>query len=214
MPVKRKYNIKGTNDFLVLGAIFFFLCLWAVKDAWFPSDKVLKKHPLEVVASFDTAGSVEKVFVQVDEPIIEEQVIAKLRSDRMVVDYEEAKATYTETKKKHAMMALAVKNANNNGASEIGLAEIQTRLDVAKTTRDEALAKVTQLKIAMDSTELKAPSKGKIKEIKVGTHSMVEAGEAVIIIDPKDHFYLFNKSLSIFSFLAFWIFLALHILGR
>ncbi|MDF7825250.1 hypothetical protein P4B35_14595 [Pontiellaceae bacterium B12227] len=214
MPAKRKYNVKGTNDFLVLGAIFFFLCLWAIKDAWFPSDKVLKKHPLEVVASFEAAGAVQQVFVEVGEPIIEEQVLAKLRSDKMAVDFEAAKTSYTESKKKHAMMAVALKNANTNGASEQGLAEIQARVDVAKAAMDEALAKVTELRTFMDSTELKSPSKGKIKEIKVATHTMVEAGQAAVIIDPKDHFYLFNKSLAIFSFLAFWVFLALHILAR
>lgn len=214
MPVKRKYNIKGTNDFLVLGLIFFFLCLWAVKDAWYPSDKVLKKHPLEVVTSFETAGSVEKVYVKVDDSIIEEQVIAKLRSDKVTVDYDIAKSDYTETKKKHAMMAHALKNATKNGASEEGLADIEQRELVAKTAMDDALLKVTELRSTLDSSVLKSPSKGKVKEIKVGTHSMVKAGDAVVVIDPKDHFYLFNKSLAIFSFFAFWVFLAIHILAR
>jgi multidrug resistance efflux pump len=214
MPAKRKYNIKGTNDFLVLGLIFFFLCLWAIKDAWFPSDKVLKKHPLEVVASFETAGSVEKVFVDIDDSIIEEQVIAKLRTDKMAVEFEQAKSTYTEAKKDFAKQTLALKNAIENGASGQGIADIQAREQGAKTTADEALAQVTQLRMAMESSELKSPSKGKIREILVGTHTMVEAGETAIIIDPKDHFYLFNKSLAIFSFFAFWVFLAIHILAR
>ena len=65
MPVKRKYNIKGTNDFLVLALILFFLCLWAIKDAWYPSAKVLKKHPREVVAAFDARGSVGEILVDV-----------------------------------------------------------------------------------------------------------------------------------------------------
>lgn len=214
MPAKRKYNVKGTNDFLVLGLIFFFLCLWAIKDAWYPSDKVLKKHPLTVVASFEAAGSVGEIFVQVDDSVAEEQVIAHLRTDKMAVEFEEAKSTYTETKKKHAMMELALKNANQNGASTEGIAEIQERADISKAAMDESLAKLSELRIAMDSSELKSPSKGKILEIKVGTHSMVKAGEAAFIIDPKDHFYLFNKSLAIFSFFAFWVFLGIHIVAR
>ncbi|MDF7799838.1 hypothetical protein P4C99_10200 [Pontiellaceae bacterium B1224] len=214
MPAKRKYNIKGTNDFLVLGFIFFFLCIWAVKDAWYPSAKVLKKHPLTVDASFDFPGTVENVFVEVDDSVAEGQVIANLRTDKMETEFESAKSTYTEAKKKHEMMELALKNANKNGASDQGLADIQASVEVAQKTMDESRAKLNELQIAMDSSELESPSKGNILEVKVGTHSMVEAGDTVVIIDPKDHFYLFNKSLAIFSFLAFWVFLAIHILAR
>ncbi|MEI6892836.1 MAG: hypothetical protein V5783_11755 [Pontiella sp.] len=214
MPAKRKYNIKGTNDFLVVGVIFFFLCLWAIKDAWYPSDNVLKKHPLEVIASFETAGAVDQIFVEVGDSIGEEQVIAQLRSDRMGVKYEAEKTTYTDAKNKHALMAVELKKAKNNGAAEASLSEIQARLVVAKTTMTESLAKVSELRIAMDSAELITPSKGVVLEIKVGSHSMVEAGDAVIVIDPKDHFYLFNKSLAIFSFFAFWSFLAVHFFAR
>ncbi|MDF7807280.1 efflux RND transporter periplasmic adaptor subunit [Pontiellaceae bacterium B12219] len=213
MPAKRSYNIKGTNDFLVLGVIFFFLCIWAIKDAWFPSDKVLKKHPLEMAVSFETAGSIDKIFVDEGDSVTEEQVIAKLRSDRMAVEYEAAKDAYTKAKNKYTMMTVAMKNAKE-GASEQGLAEIQERAAVAKKTMDESLAKVTELRVAMDSTELKSPTKGKVMEVMVGAHTLVEPGDVVLKIDPKDHFYLFNKSLAIFSFFAFWIFLAIHILAR
>jgi multidrug resistance efflux pump len=214
MPAKRTYNIKGTNDFLIFGAIFFFLCLWAVKDAWFPSDKVLKKHPIESIAAFDEAGSVDKIYVQVDDAIVEGQILAELRIDKVAVEYDAAKDAYTEAKDKHGLMVTALKNANKNGASDQGIRDLQERVDISKTAMDEALASVSELRMVMDSSELKAPSKGVIKEIKAATHTMVDAGETVIVIDPKDHFYLFNKSLSIFSFIAFWVFLAIHILGR
>jgi hypothetical protein len=48
----------------------------------------------------------------------------------------------------------------------------------------------------------------------VSAYSQVKAGDPVLVIDPKDHFYLFNKSLAIFSFMAFWVFLAIHLLAR
>ncbi len=206
MPAKRKYNIKGTNDFLVLAAIFFFLCLWAIKDAWFPSDKVLKKHPSEITASFSVAGSVEKVHVRVGDSVGEKQLLAKLRSDRLSVEYEAAKETYTASKKAYAKMQHELKSG--------GAADATAQLDVSKTAMEEALEKVTALRISIDASELHAESKGVVKEVKVGPHSMVDAGEVALVIDPKDHFYLFNKSLAIFSFFAFWIFLAIHILAR
>lgn len=214
MPSKRRYNIKGTNDFVVLAAIFFFLCLWAVKDAWYPSEKVLKKHPLEVVASFETDGSVDKVLVSVGDTVGEEQVLAQLRSDKVAADYEKAKVDYTEKKKKYVMMDQARKNAEKNGISEAGYNDIITSIEKSQAEMDEALKLVTELKAQIDSGELKSTTKGKVKEIMVDTHTVVKAGDPSIIIDPKDHFYLFNKSLAIFSFFAFWTFLAIHIFAR
>jgi hypothetical protein len=40
------------------------------------------------------------------------------------------------------------------------------------------------------------------------------ASQIAFVINPADHFYLFNKSLAIFSFIAFWFFLGIHILTR
>ncbi|WP_372794182.1 hypothetical protein [Pontiella sp.] len=214
MPSKRRYNVKGTNDFIVLAAIFFFLCLWAIKDAWYPSEKVLKKHPLEVVAAFEADGSVEKVYVSVGDAVAEEQLLAKLRTDKFAVEYEKAKTDYTEKKKKFAMMDHARKNAEKNGVSENGYAEIIAGMETAQSAMNEALRVVTDLKAQMDASVLKTPSKGVVKEVKMETHTLVKAGDPVVVINPKDHFYLFNKSLAIFSFFAFWIFLAIHILAR
>ena len=214
MPAKRRYNIKGTNDFLVLAAIFFFLCLWAIKDAWYPSEKVLKKHPLLVEASFETSGAVEKILVLEGDMVAENELLALLRRDKTSVEFEEAKEVYTAAKKKAAVMDLALVNAERNGASDGGIAEIRQSASEAKVAVQDALEKVESLKATMDASELKAPIKGEIKEVKAGTHSMVEAGDIILVIDPKDHFYVFNKSLAIFSFIAFWVFLAIHILGR
>jgi multidrug resistance efflux pump len=214
MPAKRKYNIKGTNDFLVLAGIFFFLCIWAVKDAWYPSPKVLKKHPVEKQASFEISGAVDKIYVEPGDRVSEKQVLASLRRDRLSVEFDEAKEVYTEARQKHAMMQQAVRNARNNGASDGGIEKMEQRLFEAEEAMSAALQKVNKLRVSVESTDLLSPSKGAIKQVLVESHSLVEAGEPAIVIDPKDHFYLFNKSLAIFSFFAFWIFLAIHILAR
>ena len=214
MPAKRKYSNKGTNDFLVLSLIGFFMCIWAVKDAWYPSESVLKKHPREVAAAFETAGSVDKILVAVGDSVSEKQILATLRRDRMSVEYADAKTAYSVAKKKHTMMALASKNALENGASDLGLSDIENGLSVSEEEMAESLSKVNTLRVAMDASDLRSSGKGQVKEIRVSTHSMVDAGETVIMINPKDHFYLFNKSLAILSFFAFWVFLAIHILAR
>lgn len=266
MPAKRTYKIKGTNDFLVLSLIFFFLCLWAVKDAWYPSDKVLKKHPREVVAAFETAGSVGEIFVDVGDSIGEGTVLARLRSTRVQEEFDAAKSAYTKAKDKHAVMQLALKNANKNGASDDGLSAIEDSVVDARAAKDAAYARVQELKLILDRSELQSPEKGKVQEILINNHTLVKTvaaeksgvvelgkdgvitltdvngeiteltppdgmtcliehegsvkegavmfGDIAFRLDPKDHFYLFNKSLAIFSFFAFWVFLAIHVLAR
>lgn len=214
MPAKRMYNIKGTKDFLVLSGIFFFLCLWAVKDAWYPSPNVLKKHPSEVAVSFDTAGSVGQLHVAVGDSIGEGQLLVELRRSKMKMDFDAAKKNYTAFKNKHTLMEEALRNAGKNGASDEGIAELREGVAQARSTMDASLEKVGAARAALDATELHAPTKGVVKELLAMTHSQVEAGETVLVIDPKDHFYLFNKSLAIFSFIAFWVFMGLHILAH
>lgn len=202
MPVKRQYHVKGTNDFIVLAAIFFFLCLWSIKDAWYPSEKVLKKHPREIVVVAEAGGTVEKVNVKEGDPVAEDMVLATLYRDRIAVEFDQAKNSYTEAKQQYATLSSSSSTAD---AEEVAS---------AKEAMNQALAKVEELRTALDSLEIKSPAKGKIKESYIAGYSLVEAGDHAFLIDPQDHFYLFNKSLAIFSFLLFWVFIAVHILAR
>ena len=44
--MKRPQVHIWTIIYFILGtAPFLFLCLWAIKDAWFPSEIVMQKHP-------------------------------------------------------------------------------------------------------------------------------------------------------------------------
>ncbi len=214
MSAKRKYNVRGTKDFIVLAGIFFFLCLWAVKDAWYPSPKVVEKHPMEVSLSFETAGSVGQLHVAEGDSVGETQVLAELRRVKMMEEFDVSKKAYSEAKNKHTLMDEALRNAVKNGASSEGIAELkQSRID-AQAAMDATLEKVNATRAKLDSTELQSSCKGVVKQVLVSLHAHVEADETVIVIDPKDHFYLFNKSLAIFSFFAFWIFLGIHILAQ
>lgn len=214
MPAKRQYDVKGTNDFLILAVIFLLLGIWAVKDAWFPSEKVIKKHPQEVDVAFQIGGAVNEVNVGVGDSIAEEQVLATLRNDRYKVLYDEAKDTYTATKKKHAMLEQALANMQANGASSEGIEDVKSSLESTAVAMNEALDKVEELKDTLDASVLKAPSKGHVLEVHVSPHTMVDADHVAFVIDPKDHFYLFNKSLTVLSALLFCVFLGIHILAR
>ena len=157
MPRKRNYTVKGTNDFLVLALIFFFLGIWAVKDGWYPSEKVQKKHPRELKVSASEAGVVKEIKVEVGETVIENQSVATIHKE------------------------------NEDGSIE--------------------------------SIELKAPKKGEIIKVlvnpkEVHENGKVEAGNPVMIIRPDDHFYLFNKSLTVVSSILFVVFMCIHLFGR
>ena len=211
---KRTYNVKGTQDFLVLAVIFLFLCLWAVKDAWFPSPKVLEKHPPLVELSFETAGSIERIHVSVGDSVGKTQVVAELRQVKQEADLTAAKKEYTAAKDQVRLLETAVKNAVRNGASDPGIAEFRQNLAGAQGTMDSAFEKITELRAQLVAGELVSEGKGEVKSISKGVHSQVAAGETVMVLDPKGHFYTFNKSLAIFSFIAFWVFICLHLLGN
>ncbi len=212
MAARRKYNVKGTKDFIVLAGIFFFLCLWAVKDAWYPSPKVLEKHPLTVNASFETGGSIGAMHVAEGDSIAESQILAELRRVEIEEGFESSKKAYSAAKGSYTLADEALRNAVKNGASSEVIAEFkQSRID-AQATMDSALEQVTSMRAGIDAAELHAPDKGVVKDILVAVHDQVAAGETVMVIDPADHFYLFNKSLAILSFIAFWLFLGIHVL--
>lgn len=206
MPAKREYHVKGTNDYLVLSIIFFFLCIWAVKDAWYPSAKVLKKHPQQLDLAFSVPGTVEKVDVTEGQEIGEDHVLASLRKDETAVAFEKAKNAYTAAKKLHTDLTVAIRNG--------GSTNDQQRLVVAQQEMDQALAKAEDLRNTLEASDLKAPSNGKVLKILVEPHTVVEAGQATMVVDPRDHFYLFNKSLALLSGLLFFVFMAVHFLGQ
>ncbi len=214
MPVKRDYKVKGTKDFLVLAGIFFFLGLWAIKDAWYPSPKMLEKHPREVSLSFSIPGAIAKLYVAPGDTIGEGQQLAVLRRTKIEQSIVVAKAAYAKAKKTHALRDAAVQNAANNGATDQGMDEMRQRLQDAETAMTEALLKLDAERDKLEAAKLLSTTKGTVKELLVKTYDVVAADQPVISIDPKDHFYLFNKSLSIFSFIAFWVFLAIHILAH
>jgi len=123
------------------------------------------------------------------------------------------KKAYTDAKNKHTLMDEALRNAVKNGASTKGIAELEQGRADAQAAMDAAMKQVNLAREKLAATELRASSKGVVKEVRVPLYASVEAGDTVMVIDPKDHFYVFNKSLAIFSFIAFWLFLGIHILA-
>lgn len=194
MPAKRNYTVKGTKDFLVMALICFFLCLWASKDAWFPSSKVREKHPRRVEVAFSVDGAIKEFHVAEGDHIVspkdgnEPTLLASLIGATLQKEFDAKKADYA---------------ASKDGSPE----------------KAALLAEIRQLKTRLEGLMLHCPELGKEKGGKVGKmllnrYDRVKAGQPVMEIKPNQGFYLFNKSLAIFTFIGFWVFLGIHILAQ
>jgi len=210
----RTHKIKKNSDFLVLAGLSFFFCLWAIKDAWYPGEKTLHKHPQAIELSFDSSGLVDKVFVKEGSEAGKGQKLIKLNTTKLEKKLDEAKTEYIATKKKKVSAEKELTLANTKGAEPALLEQLKQQFDETSEETDEALKKVDDLRDQLSACTLMAPEKGgKVVKLQVKEYDPVEPGEVIVVIDPQDHFYLFNKSLAVLSFFAFWVFLIIHLLA-
>ncbi len=196
---KRNYNVKGTKDFLVLALILFFLCLWAIKDAWFTSGKPLERHPQEVVITAPRAGKLVEFRVEAGSKVMSPKketntpgsVVAKLSDIELLEKRRSVGEEYKKVKNDPALRELADK--------------LRKQLQAISQEIDASLVRVPEM-----GTE----KSGKVTKLLVSRYDVVEAGQELMLITPDSHFYIFNKSLAIFSFIGFWVFLVLHIFAH
>lgn len=211
---KRNYKVKSNKDFLIFGCVFFFLCIWAIKDAWYPSEKVLKKHPREMVYSFPISGPILKVHVEEGDYVPEGGLMIELSTLDLDRELEEKKRAYGEEKKRSLVLSKAIMNAIDNGATKASIEEMRGRKSVADEKMQQLQDDVNQLRLDRESLQLTAEKKGHVEKLYFGERIQVEAGETMIKIVPQDNFYVFNKSLAIFSFFACIFFFVFHFFGN
>lgn len=192
MPRKRHYKVRGTNDFLVMALIFFFLGLWAVKDAWFPSERTKKNHPTEVKIKAEMDGFIKTLHVAegdvVTPPSEENEWSTKLL---------EFKGSALE--KEIAVRQQAIKDGTGDLSTlRKEIVEIQNQLD----------------QYTVFCPKLGKDKSGQVEKIMVEKLAQVKAGDTLMIIKPKTSFYLFNMSLTVVSAILFLVFLGVHLFGR
>ena len=191
---KRNYKVKGSKDFIVLAGISFFLCLWAVKDGWYPSPKRLKDHPKTVEVAFPVDGSVKEFHVAVGDPVNspkdghEPTLLASLSDAAVKKIFDTKKEAYVALSDDAPEKAALLKEVN----------ELKAQLD----------------ELMLYCPELGQEKGGKVSKLLVSRYDQVKAGQPVMVIEPGKGFYLFNKSLAIISFIVFWIFLGIHVMTR
>lgn len=75
----RRYKVEGTNDFLVAAVILAGLGAWSIKDGWFPSAKVLERHPFEVAVKAPFDGVVVDLAAIAGKNVSTNHVVARVR---------------------------------------------------------------------------------------------------------------------------------------
>jgi len=189
---KSRFNIHGTKDFLVAAVFCAFLCIWSIRDAWFPTEKVLKKHPPEIPVAFKVHGVLKEIPVRVGQEVGGKTLLASLYEDTHQAQVAEAEAVFEAAK--------ASKDPS-----------VESKLDVlmqAKADLDACTIKTSD--ITWMTTHGEETLRGTVVRILAQPGEPIEAGAPVLTIKPVDSFYAFNKTLAALTFLGVIISLVFH----
>lgn len=181
---RSRFNIKGTKDFLVAAVFCGFLCLWSIRDAWFPTEKVLEKHPQRIPVSMDVSGVVKTVPVEPGQEISTPEVLVTLND-----------TSYRE--------ALAEAEAAFEKAKETQADDVEQKLEAVLEARKNLEACVLRNTDRTHTTSHGEEAlRGTVLEIVAPPATYVEAGEPVLYMQPVDTFYAFNKTLAVLTFIG------------
>ena len=214
MAKKKRYSkVHSTKDFLILTIVCAVLCVWAVRDGWFPSDKVLKKHPPELMLAFETDGVVVQASVK------EGAVLAKLSTVTLDENLKELEAEYAAERDAGREQVAAEKLReilelrNRIKASVLKIAAgYQIELDANRTPQIAGVVWDHQDPDYKKCYPLKEKSMV-VKELLIKSNRRVAAGEPAVVVYTKDHFYPFNKVLAVITGLGIILFGILHVLA-
>jgi hypothetical protein len=189
---KGKFKIKGTKDFLVAAVFCAFLCIWSIRDAWFPTEKVLKKHPPEIPVAFKLSGVVKHIPVKVGDEVQGKIVLASLYDDGYRAKVAEAEAVFEAAK------------AAKDPTTEVKLdALMKARSDLKACT-------VENTDVTWMTTHGEDTLRGTVTRILAQPATQIEAGVPVLMIKPVDSFYGFNKTLAALTFIGMIVALIFH----
>lgn len=189
---KGRFNIKGTKDFIVAAVFCGFLCVWSIRDAWFPTEKVLKKHPREIAVSFKVPGVVKHVAVQPGDEVKGKVVLASLYDDAY-----HAKVTEAET-------AFDAAKASKDPEVEKKLAVLM------KAREDFDNCTVENTDVTWMTTHGEDALRGVVVRVVAAPATQLDAGAPVLTVAPVDTFYAFNKTLAILTFIGMIVSLVFH----
>ncbi len=198
---------------MVASIICALICLWAIKDGWFPSPSVEKKYPRRAEVSFDQAGIVAEVYVTPDEKVAEGSPLVKmtthffnqqLKSINSQLALLESGIVKTRIEYERLLR-------NNDDARERRRQPIlKQKLEESQARRDRLLLDREKIREEIHRQILCAPLKGRVAEVLVKRMDVVEQDQLALVLHPITGFYLFNKVLAIGMFIGALVFLALY----
>ncbi len=193
MAKKHRFNkIKGTKDFLVAAVVCAFVCLWSIRDAWFPTEKLLEKHPQSYPVTVAVSGVVQTVPVKIGDEVSGASPLLTLSTHLYKQAVDAAEAAYTEAKELSSDNMKAVLDAL-----------LKARADLKATT-------VACTDFTLETSHGEETLHGVVLEIVAKPATGVAAGDVVMRIRPNDTFYAFNKTLAMIMCIGFFVSLIFH----
>lgn len=217
MAKKKKYKIKGTKDFLILTIVCAVLCVWSVRDGWFPSAKVLKKHPPELVLAFDSDGIVLRVDAKAGAPAKPGMLLAKLATATTEKQLRARELEYTQVRdagdEKMAAEKLQqlLELRNHLAASELKVAE-RYLIEIDENGQPQVVGSTNDERDP-DFKRGYKPENAIVKKVLVKRNRRVVGDEPAVVLNTKDHFYPFNKVLAVIAGVGILLFGILHFLA-
>ena len=77
----RRYDIQGTNNYIIAASVLFLIGAWHFIDGWLPRQSVREIHPKEVVVKASGSGLVEKVEVVLQQEVSDTAPLIRLKAD-------------------------------------------------------------------------------------------------------------------------------------
>ncbi len=193
----RVYKSEDTGDLIYWAVGLLLLGVWCVKDGWYPSKDVLEKHPRAIELSFSQDGVLSRLLVNLGSEVGESMKVAELATDeirrRLTVAetaFMGAERAYREATGELSALGEAPGNEERRTAAA---QTVQAR----KRLYDDAYAKREEIRKELNESILRSTGDGTVSEIRAKENNPVKAGETIMVLDPKDSFYLFNRSLAI-----------------
>lgn len=192
MAKNRFSKIKGTKDFLVATVVCTFFFLWFLRDGWFPPKRVLKDHPLQMEISVKVPGVVKALPSKPGQEVRGEMVLVELYSGAYQEAVDQAAAAFETAKEEKA-------------------ADVQDKLDALLAARADLKACVLKCAdLTQNTSHGEDKLQGVVLEHLVQVSAQVDAGQTVLLVRPKDGYYLFNKASCILSFIGAIVALFFH----
>lgn len=181
------------NEYLAYMLLCIGLCIWAIKDGWFPASKTLEKHPRIIEHAFQDDGLIESIAVSTGQLVDVGSELARMTTYRL--DRPRDKLNREIGRLRHKLAELYRDREAN-----------APFIENVKKLLDEKNDELQSLEQKSENRELRATDSGEVTAILKQPRSYVESGETVVVVDPRDSFYLFNKSLSVLSLVGAVIF--------